>query len=122
MLYLGGGSCLAINGVISRVAILTAQIWGLITSLITTYEPPSSYSQRHRPVRLETLGDNTGDALNSCNSLAKSEFYTLKSSFAARALSFKHRTCSDIACAPLRDDARLQYFSAAPCSSNGLQD
>ena len=36
-----GGSWVVINGVISRVTILTTHIRGLITPLITTHEPPS---------------------------------------------------------------------------------
>ena len=36
-----GGYWLVISGVISRVAILTSHIRGLITPLTTTHEPPS---------------------------------------------------------------------------------
>ena len=36
-----GGSWVVISGVISRVTILITHIWGLITLLTTTHEPPS---------------------------------------------------------------------------------
>ena len=39
-----GGFWVVVNGLISRVTILTTHIRGLITPLITTHEPPSSNS------------------------------------------------------------------------------
>ena len=36
-----GGSCVVISGLISRVTIVMAHIYGPITPLITTHEPPS---------------------------------------------------------------------------------
>ena len=39
-----GGSWVVISGVVSRVTIVITQIWGLITPLITTHEPPSAHA------------------------------------------------------------------------------
>ena len=45
-----GGSGAVISRVISRVTILITHIRGLITLLITTHEPPSTYNSQARTI------------------------------------------------------------------------
>ena len=47
-MVLFGGSWVAINGVLSRVAILVSDIRGLLTPLVTTHEPPSRFWKLRR--------------------------------------------------------------------------